>query len=224
MTLMIKFKRKTKWAIGIGICALILMVLFVPRKGMLAIDVSHHNGNVYPKVKKFKPKIMIAKATEGTYFIDPRFEKNYKIARDNNIIFGAYHFLNFNKDVKRQFDNYVRAVRSASSPSGYKMDLKPLLDVELIPGQSNLGYNQLRKKVRQFGELCYKEFGCYPIIYCNQGYRFFYFSLGFNDYEFWVRSLYTNPVLRCAIHQYKEDKVHNLDFNRVYDLKAIMLP
>ena len=197
-------------------------MILIPREGTLAIDVSHHNRDVKSHIERFQPEILIAKATEGTNFKDSKFNHHRRLAADKNITFGAYHFLSFDKDAKKQFQNFLETVKSGSGD--YKIQIKPILDVEDIPGKRKLSYGEMRRKVRKFGELCREEFGCYPIIYCSEGYRILYFLFGFNDYVFWTRNTATNPIFPSAMHQYLEDKHLNLDFNRVYDMSKIMLP
>lgn len=216
-------KKIRKILILSAILIALAVVLFVPRDGISAIDVSHHNKDVKAKVEMFRPRIIIAKASEGTNFKDPKFNEHFRISIENRLWFGAYHFLSFDKDVKPQFQNYLECVKlSARHCPRYKIDVKPILDVEDNPGKRKLGYREMRRKVREFGKLCFEEFGCYPIIYCSEAYKWIYFLFGFDDYVFWIRNTVTNPLLPCAIHQYKEDKHHNLDFNRVNDLSKIM--
>lgn len=197
--------------------------LLIPKKGILAIDVSHHNKNVKKNIEQVQPRILIAKASEGTNFKDPKFKEHFMMCADQKIWFGAYHFFSFDKDVKKQFENYVATVKLSSSHCPhYLIDVKPILDVEDNPGKRRLGFREMRRKVRQFGQLCYEEFGCYPIIYCNEPYRLFYFAFGFDQYVFWTRNIFTNPIIPSPMHQYKVDKQRNLDLNKVYDLSKIM--
>ena len=199
--------------------------LFIPKEGVLALDVSHHNSKVSGHVENFRPALLIAKATEGVTFKDPKFDYHYKLAKETKTNFGAYHFLSFDVDIKKQFDNYLKTIKlNSSSRQGYKINIRPILDVENNPGKGKMGYSELRRMVREFGELCFKEFHCYPIIYCDEFYRICYFLKGFDQYLFWVRNTLTNPLLASVMHQYKEDKKLNLDFNRVYDLPRILLP
>ena len=199
--------------------------LLVPKNGVLALDVSHHNSKVSEHVKIFRPSLLIAKATEGVAFRDPKFDYHFKLAKENETYFGAYHFLSFDKDVKKQFDNYLKTIKfDFSTRQGYKINVRPILDVENNPGKAKMGYTDLRRMVHEFGELCLKEFDCYPIIYCDECYRICYFLTGFDQYLFWTRNTVTNPLFTSVLHQYKEDKILNLDFNRLYDLTSILLP
>lgn len=203
---------------------LIALHLFYPRDGVMAIDVSHHNKDVAGKVERYRPEIMIAKASEGTAFKDSKFIEHFRISSKNNILFGAYHFLNFDKDAKKQFGNYLSAVKSTGNNGKlYNIDIKPVLDVEKNPGKPLPGFRQVRRMVREFGEECRQQFGCYPIIYCDEAFRLFYFPFGFEDYVFWIRNTLTNPIFPAAIHQYKEDKNINLDFNRVFDMEKVLM-
>uniref|UniRef100_A0A1B6FUX2 Lysozyme n=1 Tax=Cuerna arida TaxID=1464854 RepID=A0A1B6FUX2_9HEMI len=58
------------------------------------IDVSHHNGVIdWKKVKAAGIKFAMAKATDGSNFVDPNFEDNFKGMKNNGITAGAYHYL-----------------------------------------------------------------------------------------------------------------------------------
>jgi lysozyme len=57
------------------------------------IDVSHYQGNIqWDKVAQANISFACAKATEGTTYIDPMFQQNWKGMQTNNITRCAYHF------------------------------------------------------------------------------------------------------------------------------------
>lgn len=61
---------------------------------LFGIDVSHHQGLVdWPAVARDGIKFGFVKATEGTGFVDRRFQHNWRSMAQVGIIRGAYHFL-----------------------------------------------------------------------------------------------------------------------------------
>jgi hypothetical protein len=72
---------------------------------------------------------MIAKATEGTSYIDPRFRANWNDSAAARIIRGAYHFLRPGIDGVAQADYFLREL-GPIQPG----DLPPMLDLEVTDG------------------------------------------------------------------------------------------
>ena len=58
------------------------------------IDVSGYQGNIdFEKVKNDGIEIVYMKSSEGTNYIDSKFEQNYKRARDAGLKIGFYHYV-----------------------------------------------------------------------------------------------------------------------------------
>lgn len=75
-----------------SIFAQLKSVLAAPVK-IKGIDVSHWNGTVdWKKVRESGIDFAIIKATEGTGFLDPRWEYNWREAINHEIIAMPYHF------------------------------------------------------------------------------------------------------------------------------------
>jgi len=78
--------------------------IFTSLKALLAtpvkikgIDVSHWNGTVdWKKVKESGVDFAIIKATEADYFLDDKWEYNWRVAIDHEIIVTPYHFFRDN--------------------------------------------------------------------------------------------------------------------------------
>lgn len=179
------------------------------------IDVSHHN-NMLPWDNN--PVIdssifIIAKATEGSSFVDPKFNMHRNLAKAKNVMFGAYHFLTKEKTPKDQFEHFKKVV-------GNDIDLIPCLDVEKYANK-HWGYSQLRKYVREWSALCKAYYGKYPIIYCTDVYRIVFFYDMPN--QFWINNWHLKPLTTCAIHQYSNND-ETLDYNHLNtDIKNLML-
>lgn len=63
----------------------------------IAVDSSHWNAIDW---SKFKPEMLIQKATESTNYFDPTYTKNRDEAKKRGIPFGAYHFARSGDPVK----------------------------------------------------------------------------------------------------------------------------
>lgn len=73
------------------------------------IDISHWN------IKKrdctfAQEDFIIIKATEGSRYIDPRMESNVRIARENNMLYGLYHFYSGTASPEMEAKHFVRAI------------------------------------------------------------------------------------------------------------------
>lgn len=146
------------------------------------IDVSHHQKRINwelvadEDVDGVTIDFAFIKATQGVNFKDPLFQYNWKKAKENNIITGAYHFFSSGKSGKLQADNFIKTVKLS------KGDLPPVIDVEEIPQSAS----SLMKEVKIFADALEKHYKAKPIIYT---YAFFYqryFSDIFDSYPLWV--------------------------------------
>ncbi|MDE5882968.1 MAG: hypothetical protein K2H60_14710 [Muribaculaceae bacterium] len=177
------------------------------------IDVSHYNTINESTEGIDQINFIIAKATEGSDHIDTKYLKHKKYAYENGIKFGAYHFLSKISPIADQFENYKRVV-------GKDIDIIPCLDIEQINGK-HWGRGEARKAVKEWSTLCLDYYGKYPIIYCNDFYRIFYFSDMLN--QFWISNWHTRPFTKCAIHQYSNND-ETIDHNHLLtDLENICL-
>jgi lysozyme len=121
------------------------------------------------------------KATEGIGNRDPQFHRNWKKARANNIVRGAYHFFIASKDGKLQAENFIKRVELEPG------DLPPVLDVEQLNGVRSA---QLRKEVKKWLEAAESYYRVKPILYTNVD--FYEQNLGseFDQYPLWVAHYY----------------------------------
>src|SRR5690242_5333217 len=60
---------------------------------IFGLDVSHHQGTLsWPSIASGGVEFCFIKATEGTSFVDDKFERNWRGAQDAGLFRGAYHF------------------------------------------------------------------------------------------------------------------------------------
>lgn len=129
------------------------------------------------------------KATEGIGNMDQQFRRNWRKAKDNNIIRGAYHFFIATKDGKMQAENFIKRVDLE------KGDLPPVLDVEQRYGVSK---TQLRKEVKKWLETAEEYYKVKPVIYTNVD--FYNQNLGsdFDEYPLWIAHYYQDKAPRIS--------------------------
>ncbi|HEY6504739.1 MAG TPA: GH25 family lysozyme [Chitinophagaceae bacterium] len=132
-------------------------------------------------VSNIRVEFAFIKATEGIGNKDPQFRRNWKKAKDNNIVRGAYHFFIASKDGKMQAENFIKRVDIEPG------DLPPVLDVEQMNGVSA---SQLRKEVRKWLATTENYYKVTPIIYTNVD--FYEQNLGseFDKYPLWAAHYY----------------------------------
>ncbi|MBN8673771.1 MAG: glycoside hydrolase family 25 protein [Chitinophagales bacterium] len=151
------------------------------------IDVSRYQHMIaWEEVKAMKVKDIqlgyaFIKATEGIGNTDPQFKRNWKKARANDIIRGAYHFFIPSKDGRLQAENFIDKVELESG------DLPPVLDIEQLNGTSPA---QLKRELMEWLTVVENHYGVKPIIYTNVD--FYKRNLGsdFDSYPLWVAHYY----------------------------------
>lgn len=147
------------------------------------IDVSkYQSAIVWEEVKAMKVKevqlgFAFIKATEGIGNTDPQFKRNWKKAKDNELVRGAYHFFIASKDGRLQAENFIDRVNLE------KGDFPPVLDVEQLNGTTAV---QLKKEAKEWLDIVENHYGVKPIIYTNVD--FYKRNLGseFDSYPLWV--------------------------------------
>lgn len=155
------------------------------------IDVSRYQSLIaWEEVKAMKVEnirlgFAFIKATEGISNVDPQFRRNWKKAKNNDIIRGAYHFFIASRDGRMQAENFIKRVDLEPG------DLPPVLDVEQRNGVSKA---QLRKEAKIWLEIVEAHYKVKPIIYTNVDFYNQHLGSGFDGYPLW------------AAHYYEEEK------------------
>ena len=173
-----------------------------PRNGMMSqqevvteyqegIDISHHNENIdwsQLTPSNSNKTFIIAKATEGKSYQDPKFIQNYKNICNAGFQPGAYHFLRFGpSSAKDQMDNFIAQIQAAqqSTDQTKLTNNEPIiaLDVEETNGSDyNLVNSVVEDSVRYL-----KKINITPFIYTRQ--------------NFWDQHVKTTPdiVKECPL-------------------------
>jgi lysozyme len=126
------------------------------------------------------------KATQGTWMEDPMFMDNWKAARKNGIIRGAYHYFIPGSDARKQARNFI------SSVDLEKGDLPPVVDVEETRGKTR---QYLVAQLKIFVVELEKKYGVKPLIYSNINFIENYLANDFEEYHFWVAHYYRDELL-----------------------------
>lgn len=151
------------------------------------IDVSKYQSMIaWEEVKAMKVKniqlgFAFIKATEGIGNTDSQFKRNWKKAKDNAVIRGAYHFFIASKDGRMQAENFIDKVELEQG------DMPPVLDVEQMNGATPV---QLRKEIKKWLEIVENHYRVKPIIYTNVDFYSRNLGTEFDSYPLWVAHYY----------------------------------
>lgn len=151
------------------------------------IDVSRYQRTIaWEEVKAMQVKnirlgFAFIKATEGIGNTDPEFKRNWRRAKSNGIIRGAYHFFIASKDGKMQAENFIDKVELQPG------DLPPVLDVEQLYGTATA---QLKKEVKEWLDVVENYYQVKPIIYTNIDFYKRHLGSDFDSYPLWVAHYY----------------------------------
>ena len=146
------------------------------------LDVSNWQGNIdYAQVKSAGIEVVYIKASEGTTFKDPYFERNYANAKANGLKVGFYHFVTAtNVQAARNQAQFFASVISGKTP-----DCKLAMDFEQFRG--GISVNEINEISKVFLETVQQLTGKEILIYSNlnDAQRVFSRELA-NQYPLWV--------------------------------------
>lgn len=151
------------------------------------IDVSKYQDMIaWEEVKAMKVKniqlgFAFIKATEGIGNTDPWFKRNWKRAKDNGVVRGAYHFFIGSKDGKMQAENFIANVELKPG------DFPPVLDIEQLNGTAAA---EVKKETKEWLETAENYYGVKPIIYTNVDFYNRYLGADFDKYPLWIAHYY----------------------------------
>jgi GH25 family lysozyme M1 (1,4-beta-N-acetylmuramidase) len=163
--------RRVLAAVGTLACTTVGIVAVTATPALAAttpgIDVSGHQGAInWTSVRNAGIRFAFIKATEGTSFLDSRFDTNYVAAYNAGVIRGAYHFA-----LPDRSSGAVQANFLASNGGAWSADSRTLpaaLDLEGNPyGAYCYGRTQsgMRTWVQDFLNTYRSRTGRYAVIY-----------------------------------------------------------
>jgi len=147
------------------------------------IDVSYYQGTIdWAKVKAHGIGFGIARVSDGTGFIDPKFGANWSGMKAHGIVRGTYQFFRPEHDPIAQADLMVKQIKAHGGLEAG--DLPPVLDVEVQDGVSDA---TMRSRIKAWAEHIQAALGRKPMIYTSPG---FWNAIGagseFSKYTLWV--------------------------------------
>ena len=160
-----------------------------PVKG---VDVSSYQGEIeWTKIQDQGMSFAFIKATEGSSFIDPYYQTNWKNAQKTNLRIGAYHFFSFDSKGATQAKHFIETVPID------KYGLPPVIDVEFYadkeknpPDRSEVE-SELQTMITMLEEHYEKK----VILYTTHEAYELYIKDSFNQCDLWIRDVLTKPTL-----------------------------
>jgi lysozyme len=159
---------------------------------ILGFDLSMHNSDGHPvqwdKVSNSGLRFVYVKATEGSTYEDPWFDRHWAAARARGLVCGAYHFFRSNRKGADQAENIKRHIfGEAQLGPG---DLPVAIDVEELKSVDPSSPATVRAFLKEL-DACLraveKAMGRKPVLY-TAGYV--WQALGspanFLDYPLWI--------------------------------------
>lgn len=125
------------------------------------IDVSSYQGNIdFRRVKEDGIEVVYIKASEGTTYIDPYLEQNYRNAKENGIKVGLYHYVNARTEAQAREEAAFFVKRA----SGKNLDCKLAMDFEVF---GNLNKTEINRVGLAFLQEVERLSGKQAILYSN---------------------------------------------------------
>lgn len=144
------------------------------------IDVSAWQNVIdFGEVKSEGVKIVYIKASEGTTYIDPYFERNYQKAKENGLYVGAYHYVRA-RNIKQAMNE---AEFFASVIDGKTMDCKLAMDFESF---GNLNKENINSIALAFLETLKRITNKEVLVYSNTYNARNIFSGEITKYPLWI--------------------------------------
>lgn len=169
------------------------------------IDVSRWEGKIdFERVRKSGIRIVYIKATQGTDYVDPDFERNYRDAHKEGLAIGFYHYV-----TARSIDEAREEARFFASHIRDKVQhVKPAMDFEVF---GNLTTTEIREISQQFLATLEEETKHKPVIYSDSANASGHFADDrFRQYPLWIaeygvsRPNMENPWHRWSGWQYTD--------------------
>ena len=155
------------------------------------IDVSHHQGRIeWDDVAEAGVYFAFVKATEGTDWIDPRGQSNWKGAKDAGLRVGAYHYYLACKPGGAQAEHFIDIVPIDASA------LPPVIDLEHA---QNCGLDQpveeVRAEISVMISKLRRHYGKDPILYTTNSFYSDWLQQAFPANPIWIRDIQKYPAL-----------------------------
>lgn len=148
------------------------------------IDISHHQNDQLDSISKQTDTLsfIICKATEGLTYVDPKFSKNWKTAKEKSYVRGVYHFYRSNDDPIKQASFFLSMISDLAVT-----DLPPVLDFEEGGIDKTQSVEEIQMGVKKFLLEIESKTTAKPIIYTdiNTGNKYLNDPF-FENYPLWI--------------------------------------
>ena len=156
---------------------------------VVGVDVSHYQGTIDWKTLASQGiRFAFIKATEGSSYVDPCFEKNWSDASETVLRVGAYHFFSFTSSGETQADLFCNTVTSVENM------IPPVIDVEYYgeyKSEKDISVFDVKKELRVLVDRMTAAYDLKPIIYASKETYETLIKEDFNDCDLWIRSVYS---------------------------------
>ncbi len=160
------------------------------------IDVSRYQGTInWEQVSDHTSNnigisFAFIKASEGRTIRDVTFQRNWREAKENRMMRGAYHFFRPHLTADEQFNLFKGIVKLE------KEDLPPVLDVEM---RGSTPPAKMKKSVKRWLVLAEKHYGVTPILYTSYSfYKNYFNNKDFEKYPLWIAHYATDDLNRLT--------------------------
>lgn len=196
-------------------------------RNISGIDISEWQGSInFRRVKRAGIRIVYMKATQGTDFVDPDFERNYRDAEKEHLKIGFYHYVTAQNAAQAREE----ARFFASHIKGKIQHVRAAMDFEEF---GDLTRTEIREIAIRFLEELGEAMGHRPVIYTDASNASGTFADDrFREYPLWIaeygvsRPDMENPWHRWSGWQYTDQgRVAGIsgDVDRDYFRRNILL-
>lgn len=156
------------------------------------VDVSAYQGDIdWSVLSEQNISFAFIKATEGSSFVDKKFEYNFTQAQKENISVGAYHFFSFDSKGKTQAENFIKTVIPFESMLPPVIDFEFYGDKEKNPPLKEDVTVELNDMIAELEA----HYGLSPIIYATEKSYRLYLENEYEEYDIWIRDVVSKPEL-----------------------------
>lgn len=159
------------------------------------IDISKHQKTIdwlqvsQSEWKGKRISFVFIKASEGSTRPDELFARNWREAKEQNLLRGAYHFYRPARNAEEQFKLFSSIVTLE------KGDLPPVVDIEVTNSRSK---KVIQEGLAEFMHKLETRYHARPIIYTSLSYYKRYLADKFSDYPVWIAYYKEEDSLKAA--------------------------